>query len=67
MKTRNLFWLSAALLMAACTNEEDISMASSSAIQFNAAISESRVILGYSVQCRYFGKPRNWQCLGKGG
>ena len=30
--------------MAACTNEEDISMASSSAIQFNAAISESRVI-----------------------
>ena len=44
MKTRNLFWLSAALLMAACTNEEDISMASSSAIQFNAAISESRVI-----------------------
>ncbi|WP_304303136.1 fimbrillin family protein [Phocaeicola plebeius] len=44
MKTKNLFWLSAALLMAACTNEEDISMASSSAIQFNAAISESRVI-----------------------
>ena len=44
MKTRNLFWLSAALLMAACTNEEDISIASSSAIQFNAAISESRVI-----------------------
>ena len=44
MKTRNLFWLSAALLMAACTNEEDISMASSSAIQFKAAISESRVI-----------------------
>ena len=43
MKTRNLFWLSAALLMAACTNEEDISMVSSSAIQFNAAISESRV------------------------
>ena len=43
MKTRNLFWLSAALLMAACTNEEDISMASSSAIRFNAAISESRV------------------------
>ena len=44
MKTRYLFGLSAALLMAACTNEEDISMASSSAIQFNAAISESRVI-----------------------
>ena len=38
MKTRNLFWLSAALLMAACTNEEDISMASSSAIQFNAEV-----------------------------
>ena len=44
MKTRYLFGLSAALLMAACTNEEDISIASSSAIQFNAAISESRVI-----------------------
>ena len=43
MKTKNLFWLSATLLMAACTNEEDISMVSSSAIQFNAAISESRV------------------------
>ena len=46
MKTRNLFWLSVALLVTACTNEEDISMVSSSAIQFNAAISESRVSNG---------------------
>ena len=43
MKTRNLLWLSATLLMTACTNEEEISINSSMPIQFNANISKSRV------------------------
>ena len=39
MKTRNIFWLSAALLMAACTKEENSPMnPSSMAIQFDAGI-----------------------------
>ena len=47
MKTKNLFWLSAAaLLMTACTNEENISMNSSLPIQFNGGITASRVSNG---------------------
>ena len=43
MKTKNLLWLSAALLMTACTNEEEASIVSSMPIQFSAGISSSRV------------------------
>ena len=49
MKTKNLFWLSAAaLLMTACTNEENSPMnPSSMSIQFNAGImATSRVSNG---------------------
>lgn len=43
MRIRNLLWLSAALLVFACTDEEDVPMASSSPVKFSAVISESRV------------------------
>ena len=43
MKTRNLLWLPAVLLMAACGKEEEGSVVSSMPIQFSAEISASRV------------------------
>ena len=43
MKTKNLLWLSATLLITACTNEEEASIVSSMPIQFSAGISSSRV------------------------
>ena len=43
MKARNLFWLPAVLLMAACGNEDESSVASLMPIQFSAEISASRV------------------------